>query len=187
MWTVEPGAVRDAARACAQVAQQLGHPEGASAALRARGEPAARAGGAAGRGVAAQPAWWRTSTGPAEPTRAELRRLGDDLLGEVLLEPDPLDRVELALEPVGVRLLVADHLLEHRGRAVVAEVVALLGAGVELRDGGLLARRAPARSISSAVSPTVMEPSFCRLGWPSNIRIRLISASASFISSIDRS
>lgn len=29
IWTVEPGAVRDAARACAQVAQQLGHPEGA--------------------------------------------------------------------------------------------------------------------------------------------------------------
>lgn len=30
IWTVEPGAVRDAARACAQAAQQLGHPEGAS-------------------------------------------------------------------------------------------------------------------------------------------------------------
>ncbi len=29
IWTVEPPAVRDAARACAQVAQQLGHPEGA--------------------------------------------------------------------------------------------------------------------------------------------------------------
>ncbi|MEO5709639.1 MAG: DICT sensory domain-containing protein [Nocardioidaceae bacterium] len=28
LWTVEPGAVRDAARACAQVAQALGHPEG---------------------------------------------------------------------------------------------------------------------------------------------------------------
>ena len=29
IWTVEPGAVRDAARACAQAAQGLGHPEGA--------------------------------------------------------------------------------------------------------------------------------------------------------------
>lgn len=29
IWTVDPGAVRDAARACAQTAQQLGHPEGA--------------------------------------------------------------------------------------------------------------------------------------------------------------
>ncbi len=29
IWTVEPPVVRDAARACAQVAQQLGHPEGA--------------------------------------------------------------------------------------------------------------------------------------------------------------
>ena len=29
IWTVEPAAVRDAARACAQVAQQLGHPEAA--------------------------------------------------------------------------------------------------------------------------------------------------------------
>ena len=29
IWTVEPGVVRDAARACAQTAQQLGHPEGA--------------------------------------------------------------------------------------------------------------------------------------------------------------
>ena len=29
IWTVEPGAVRDAARACAQAAHQLGHPEGA--------------------------------------------------------------------------------------------------------------------------------------------------------------
>ena len=29
IWTVEPGAVRDAARACAQAAQQLGHPQGA--------------------------------------------------------------------------------------------------------------------------------------------------------------
>ena len=70
---------------------------------------------------------------------------------EVLLEADALDRVELALEPVGVRLLVADHLLEDRGRAVVAEVVALLRAGVELRDRGLLAverepRASPRRS-----------------------------------------
>jgi len=29
IWTVDPAAVRDAARACAQAAQQLGHPEGA--------------------------------------------------------------------------------------------------------------------------------------------------------------
>ena len=29
IWTVEPGAVRDAARACAQTARQLAHPEGA--------------------------------------------------------------------------------------------------------------------------------------------------------------
>jgi DICT domain-containing protein len=29
IWTVDPAAVRDAARACAQVAQQLGHPEAA--------------------------------------------------------------------------------------------------------------------------------------------------------------
>jgi DICT domain-containing protein len=29
IWTVEPAAVRDAARACAQVAVQLGHPQGA--------------------------------------------------------------------------------------------------------------------------------------------------------------
>ena len=29
IWTVEPGAVRDAARACAQTAQQLGHPQAA--------------------------------------------------------------------------------------------------------------------------------------------------------------
>src|SRR3954464_3921614 len=79
--------------------------------------------------------WWPTWT----RRRRALRRLGDDLLGEVLLEPNPLDRVELALEPVCVRLLVADHLLEHRGRAVVAEVVALLGTGVELCDRGLLA------------------------------------------------
>ncbi len=28
LWTVDPGAVRDSARACAQAAQQLGHPEG---------------------------------------------------------------------------------------------------------------------------------------------------------------
>src|ERR1700712_4436581 len=42
-------------------------------------------------------------------------------------------------------------------------------------------------SISSASSPTVIELSFCTLGWPSNIRIRLISSSASFISAIERS
>jgi DICT domain-containing protein len=30
IWTVEPGAVREAARVCAQVAQQLGHAEGAA-------------------------------------------------------------------------------------------------------------------------------------------------------------
>ena len=41
IWTVEPRAVRDAARACAQVAQQLGHPEGGAAALRAGRQPAA--------------------------------------------------------------------------------------------------------------------------------------------------
>ena len=47
-----------------------------------------------------------------------------DLLGEVLLKAHPLDGVELALEPVRVFLLVADHLLEDGGGAVVAEVVA---------------------------------------------------------------
>ncbi len=55
IWTVEPAAVRDAARACAQVAQQLGHPEGGTAALRARREPAAAPGGAAAGHLAAQP------------------------------------------------------------------------------------------------------------------------------------
>jgi len=41
IWTVEPGAVRDAARACAQVAQQLGHPEGAALLYDLADEPAA--------------------------------------------------------------------------------------------------------------------------------------------------
>ena len=78
---------------------------------------------------------------PQVSRRPRLARgqVGDDHLGEVLLGADPLDRVELALEPLGVGLLVADHLLEDRGGAVVAERVALLGAGVELGDGGDLA------------------------------------------------
>src|SRR3954451_8217483 len=62
-----------------------------------------------------------------------------DLLGEVLRHAHPLERVDLALEPVGVGLLVADHLLEDGGGAVVAELVALLRGGVELGDGRLLA------------------------------------------------
>lgn len=41
VWTVEPGAVRDAARACAQVTQQLGHPEGASLLYELADEPPA--------------------------------------------------------------------------------------------------------------------------------------------------
>jgi DICT domain-containing protein len=41
IWTVEPGAVRDAARACAQVAQQLGHAEGAALLYDLADEPAA--------------------------------------------------------------------------------------------------------------------------------------------------
>ena len=60
-------------------------------------------------------------------------RLGDDLARQVLLDPHPGDRVELALEPVGVLLLVAHHLLEDGRRPVVTEVVALLRRGVELR------------------------------------------------------
>ncbi len=40
IWTVEPGAVRDAARACAQAAQQLGHPEGAPLLYELAGNPA---------------------------------------------------------------------------------------------------------------------------------------------------
>jgi hypothetical protein len=42
-----------------------------------------------------------------------------------------LDRAELRLEAVHVLVPVADHLLEHRGSAVVAEIVALLGRSVE--------------------------------------------------------
>src|SRR3712207_888648 len=49
---------------------------------------------------------------------------GIDLLGEVLGQSDACDGVELALEPVCVGLLVADHLFEDGGGAVVAEVVA---------------------------------------------------------------
>ena len=41
MWTVERGAVRDGARACAQVTQQLGHPEGASLLYELADEPPA--------------------------------------------------------------------------------------------------------------------------------------------------
>lgn len=41
VWTVEPGAVRDAARTCAQVAQQQGHPEGAALLYELADEPPA--------------------------------------------------------------------------------------------------------------------------------------------------
>ena len=41
VWTVEPGAVRDAARACAQVAQLQGHPEGAALLYELADEPPA--------------------------------------------------------------------------------------------------------------------------------------------------
>ena len=41
VWTVEPGAVRDAARACAQVTQQQGHPEGAALLYELADEPPA--------------------------------------------------------------------------------------------------------------------------------------------------
>ena len=40
VWTVEPRAVRDAARACAQVAQTLGHPEGGPLLYELAGNPA---------------------------------------------------------------------------------------------------------------------------------------------------
>ncbi len=40
IWTVEPSAVRDAARACAQAAQQLGHPEGAPLLYELANDPA---------------------------------------------------------------------------------------------------------------------------------------------------
>ncbi len=40
IWTVEPGAVRDAARACAHAAQQLGHPEAAPLLYELAGDPA---------------------------------------------------------------------------------------------------------------------------------------------------
>ncbi len=54
-------------------------------------------------------------------------RAGVDLLGEVLLDADLADGVQLALEEVRVPLLVKDHLLEDRRGPVVAQVVALLG------------------------------------------------------------
>jgi hypothetical protein len=57
----------------------------------------------------------------------------------VLPDPDLLDGAGLGFEPVGMAFLVVHHLLEHGGGAVVAEVVALLGGGVELREGGFLA------------------------------------------------
>lgn len=40
IWTIEPGAVRDAARACAHAAQQLGHPEGAPLLYELANDPA---------------------------------------------------------------------------------------------------------------------------------------------------
>src|SRR5690606_23753959 len=50
--------------------------------------------------------------GAAQPAALLGPFAGGDLLGEVLRRPDPLDRIQLALEPVGVLLLVAHHLLE---------------------------------------------------------------------------
>src|SRR5690349_14975443 len=64
---------------------------------------------------------------PAESRGSARGAAGVDLLREVLRDAHSLEGVDLALEPVGVGLLVADHLLEDRGGAVVAELVALLG------------------------------------------------------------
>jgi hypothetical protein len=73
------------------------------------------------------------------------------LLGEVLLGADAVDGVELAFEPVDVVLLVADHFLEDCCGAVVAEVVALLRGGVELRDRGELAFQTASASFISSM------------------------------------
>ena len=70
IWTVEPGAVRDAARACAQVAQQLGHPEGGAAALRAGRQPRPAAGGTAAGNLVAEPSRGVRRPSPLTPARA---------------------------------------------------------------------------------------------------------------------
>src|ERR1700694_1387587 len=61
-----------------------------------------------------------------------------DLLREVVLQPTLLDERELGLEPVGVLLLVLEHVLEQLGRAVVARRAAELDPAGQDRDGSLL-------------------------------------------------
>ena len=77
--------------------------------------------------------------------------------------------------------------LEELAGAVVADGDRGGDAGVEARDR--LASRASRsrRSCSAAVSPTRSGPSRCRFGVPSRKRIRSISFSACFISSMDSS
>ena len=69
---------------------------------------------------------------------------------------------------------------------MVAEVVASLAAALNWATAAFSLSSART-SISSGVSPTRIEPRRCTFGWPSKSRTRWIRASASRISSIDRS
>ena len=58
----------------------------------------------------------------------------EDLLAEVVLQADESHRLELGLEPIYVRLLVLDHLLELPTSRVVADPVAVLDRTAEELD-----------------------------------------------------
>ena len=110
-----------------------------------------------------------------------------DLLGEVVRVADLAIELELGLEPVGVLFLAFEDVLEQVAAAVVALVDAERDAAVEALDRVASRARGRGCSCSGTVSPTRTVPSRCRLGTPSRYRMRSISSSASFISSIDSS
>ena len=89
-----------------------------------------------------------------------------DQLGEVVGVAQLADQLELGFEPVGVRLLAEQDLLEQLATSVVAELDAASDATVETIDR-LVFELEGELQLLDRVSPTRTVPRRCRFGRPS--------------------
>ena len=112
--------------------------------------------------------------------------LVDHLCLQVILDADFFDQVQLRFQPVDVLFGIVQDVLEQFTRYIIAAGFT----GCDAFFDGFCASFSSFKSqpsISGVFSPIINLCSACRLGKPSNIKMRSISLSACFISPMDSS
>ena len=72
---------------------------------------------------------------------------GINHLGQIVLDADIGDGLQLRFKPIGMGLLIACHLIEDRSRRMIAKIAALLCRVIELRHDHDLRRQAEIKDL----------------------------------------